>query len=99
MGMTPNFLARLINRPAMKALRLSLTRSEQEAVAYIAQLHQTGPGLYTAPRSETDRPSRSLRSFLPARWAGLSDGYGVHGGEHGATVSLSETTGRRAGQS
>ena len=69
MGMMPNFIARLLNRPAMRAMRHSLLRSEQDAVSYIAQLHRTGPGLYTAQRGETDRIAWSPRRFRPGRVA------------------------------
>ena len=65
MGMMANFIARLTNGPALRMLRHSLIRSEQDAVAYISQLHQTGPGLYTARRDESDRTWWSARRFPP----------------------------------
>ena len=63
--MIPTLIARFMNSPTIRAMRHSLLRSEQEAVAYIAQLHQTGPGLYTAPARRHRPSSSSLRRFLP----------------------------------
>ena len=60
MGMNIS-IARFFKIPAVKALRKSLQASEQDAVAYIAQLHQTGPGLYTAPRRRIDRVASGPR--------------------------------------
>ncbi len=78
MGMIPTFIARFINSPSIRAMRHSLLRSEQEAVAYIAQLHQTGPGLYTAPARRGRPFSWSLRRFLPDRRAASHDGSDVY---------------------
>ena len=83
--MTLTFLARFVNGPVMSALRQSLKDSEQDAVAYIAQLHQTGPGLYTAGRDDAGRESRREVRVLPDRAVEPASGGDLHRGEPAAS--------------
>ena len=84
-GLTLTFLARFTNGPVMRALRQSLKDSEQDAVAYIAQLHQTGPGLYTVGRDDASRTSQRGVRVLPDRAVVPVSSCDVHRGEPAAS--------------
>ena len=83
--MTLTFLARFTNGPVMSALRQALKDSEQDAVGYIAQLHHTGPGLYTAGRDDASRTSRRAVCVLPDRADVPASSCDVHRGEPAAS--------------